>query len=144
MKTIIFLTMLAMSSFCQAQTATATANGVTATATSGKSSKTKTTSSTVSTSVSIQNSDDTYSLTAKFDSFKKEKLQKLLSENLEKEHMSQKGETISWKKTDGNEVAYGVTLTNEKLKITVDKDLVSGKTAKKFEALGEKISESLR
>lgn len=140
MKTIIFLTILAVSSFCNAQTATATANGVTATATSGS----ITTTTSVSVSVSIQNSDDSYSLSAKFDSYKRKKLEKLLLENLEKQYFAQNGNTAIWKKTNNGDVAFSVILSDKKLKINIDKDLVSEGTFEKFKALGEKISENLR
>lgn len=141
MKTIIFLVLFACSSICRAQTAIATANGVTARATTSTSStQTKTTN----VSVSVQNSDDSYSLNAKFDSYKKARIQKLLLENLDKEYLSKKGETLTWKKTDNDEIVYSVILSSEKLKINVDKDFVSNATVEKFQSLGEKISEVLR
>lgn len=143
MKTIIFLVALAFGAICHGQTAiaTATANGTTVTATVGNNSQqTKTTT----TSVSVQISDDSYLLIAKFDSFRRKDVQKLLLENLEKEYLIQNGTTMIWRRSNNGDAAYSVTLSDEKLKITVDKELVSGGTVEKFKALGEKISESLR
>ena len=140
MKFIIFLVLLAVSSLAQAQTAIATSGNVTATATV-KNSKTQSTKTSVSVSVSV--SDSSYSLHAVYDSFKRPKLQKLLLENLDKNLLSTDDDKMIWKKENKNEMAYIFTLTDEKLKVSIDRELVSNSTFEKLKALGEKISELL-
>lgn len=135
MKKIILLTMLSVSFFANAQTATASANGTTAIA--------KSSTKSTKTSVSISDSDSSYSLHASFDSWKKEKLQKLLAENLDKNLLTSTEKSMIWKKENNSETAYSFTLTNEKLKVSIDKDLVSKSTFEKFKKLGEEISDTL-
>jgi len=141
MKFIIFLVVLAFSTLTQAQTATATAGNVTATATVRPKTQIKSTKTSVSVSVSI--SDSSYSLHAVYDSFKRAKLQKLLLENLDKNLLSTDDDKMIWKKENKNETAYIFTLTDEKLKVSLDRELVSESTFEKFKALGEKISDLL-
>ncbi|HEU4497332.1 MAG TPA: hypothetical protein VFR70_09795 [Flavobacterium sp.] len=138
MKKIFFLILLACSSLSQAQTANAMASKTTSKTVSSTSSKT------TSASISVQDSDDSYSLSAKFDSSQKAKIQKLLLESLDKEYLARTGEKIEWKKSSNDETAYSVVLSSDKLRINVDKELVSASAAKKFKSLGEKISEALR
>ena len=135
MKKIILLTMLSLSFFANAQTATASANGTTAIA--------KSSTKSTKTSVSVSDSDSSYSLHASFDSWKKEKLQKLLAENLDKSLLTSTEKSMIWKKENDSETAYSFTLTNEKLKVSIDKDLVSKSTIEKLKKLGEEISETL-
>lgn len=105
------------------------------------SSSSSTTSS--STSVSISNSDFTYSIRASFDDNKTEKVRKILIDNLEKDYLSNKGDTYTWKKLEDGEAAYSFILSEGKLKGTVNKELNSNNAIDKFVALGEKISEAL-
>ncbi|MEZ0004958.1 hypothetical protein ABH942_000301 [Flavobacterium sp. 28YEA47A] len=100
-------------------------------------------SSSSSTSVSIQNSDFTYSIRASFDDYKTEKVRKILMDNLEKDHLNSKGDTYTWKKLEDGEAAYSFTLSDGRLKGTVNKELNSNSAVDKFVALGEKISEAL-
>lgn len=137
MKFIIFLAVLACSFVTQAQTATATSGNMTATATA-KSSKSQT--KTTKTSVSISTSDSSYSLHAVFDSFKRAKLQKLLMDNLDKSILSSNDEKMIWRKENKGETAYIFTLTDEKLKMNLDRELVSPSTFEKFKDLGDEIS----
>lgn len=64
-------------------------------------------------------------------------------DNLEKDHLSTKGDTYTWKKLEDGEAAYSFTLSDGKLKGTVNKELNSNSAVDKFVALGEKISEAL-
>ena len=140
MKFILFLVVMAMSFASQAQTATATSGNMTATA----SAKVATTNSkTTKTSVSVSISDNSYSLHAIFDSFKRVKLQKLLQENLDKSLLSTNDEKMIWRKENKGDTAYSFTLTDEKLKVSLDRELVSASTFEKMKELGEKISELL-
>lgn len=139
MKTIIFLAMLAFSTLAQAQTAVATANGNTATARANYSSSSKSTK----TSVSISDSDGSYTLRAEFDSWKRAKLQKLLSDNLDKNFLTVRDNTMIWKKENNGETAYSFTLSDEKLKVSIDKELVSKSAFEKFKSLGDEISDVL-
>jgi len=135
MKKIILVAMLSLSFFANAQTATASANGTTAIA--------KSSTKSTKTSVSVSDSDSSYSLHASFDSWKKEKLQKLLAENLDKNLLISTEKSMIWKKENNGETAYSFTLTNEKLKVSIDKDLVSKSNFEKLKKLGEEISETL-
>jgi hypothetical protein len=139
MKAIIFLVILVFSTYAKAQTAVATANGNTATAKAHYSSNSKSTK----TSVSVSDSDGSYTLRAEFDSWKRAKLQKLLSDNLDKNFLIVRDDIMIWKKENGNETAYTFALSNEKLKVNIDKELISKSTFEKFKALGEKISNLL-
>jgi len=140
MKFILFLAVLALSTFAQAQTAVATSGNATATATvKNSSAQTKSTK----TSVSVSISDTSYSLHAGYDSWKRVKLQKLLQENLDKSLLSTDDDKMIWKKENKGETAYIFTLTDEKLKVSLDRELVSTSTFEKFKALGEKISDLL-
>lgn len=144
MKFIIFLAVLAFSSLAKAQTAIATSGNATAIATvQNPSTKTKSQTKTTKTSVSVSISDNSYSLHAIYDSFKRAKLQKLLMENLDKNLLSTDDDKMIWKKENKSETAYIFTLTDEKLKVSLDRELVSNSTFEKFKALGENISRLL-
>lgn len=139
MKTIIFLVILIFSTYAKAQTVVTTTNGNTATAKAHYSSDSKSTK----TSVSVSDSDGSYTLRAEFDSWKRAKLQKLLSDNLDKNFLIVRDDIMIWKKENANETAYSFTLSDEKLKVNIDKELISKGTFEKFKALGEKISNLL-
>lgn len=138
MKIILFLTLLIWSTLSQAQTAVATSGNTTAVA-KAPSKQSKTTK----TSVSISNSDNYYSLLANFDGWKTKKLEKLLADNLDSNLLSTEAGTKIWKKDNNGETAYSFILKEEKLKVSIDKELVSNETFEKLKALGEKISETL-
>lgn len=128
-------------------TAKASAKGATATATAGnttvtaKSDRKQATTSSRS-SVSISDSDSSYTIHATFDKDKTAQLKKLLQENLGKENMTSKNASI-WTKEEDGETAYTFSLSPGKLKVNVDKELVSTSTYEKFSALGERISETI-
>ncbi|MEO7976135.1 hypothetical protein [Flavobacterium sp.] len=103
----------------------------------------KTTTTSSSSSVSIQNSDSSYSFKANFDSDKNEKVKRILTENLDKKQMINKGQNLVWQKSDDNEIAYTVTFKNGSLKMNVDKELSSGNAIKKFIELGEELRETI-
>lgn len=64
-------------------------------------------------------------------------------ENLEKDYLSSKGDTYTWKRLEDGEAAYSFVLSDGRLKGTVNKELNSNSAVDKFVALGEKISEAL-
>lgn len=138
MKIILFLILLICGALAQAQTAVATSGNTTTVAkTPYKQSKTTTTS------VSVSISDNYYSMVASFDTVKRKKIDKLLSDNLDNNLFSTDGETKIWKKESKSETAYSFVLKKDKLKATIDKELVSDETFEKLKALGEKISETI-
>lgn len=138
MKIILFLILLICGELAQAQTAVATSGNTTTVAkTPYKQSKTTTTS------VSVSISDNYYSMVASFDTAKRKKIDKLLSDNLDNNLFSTNGETKIWKKESKSETAYSFVLKKDKLKATIDKELVSDETFEKLKALGEKISETI-
>ncbi|MCV9930356.1 hypothetical protein OIU83_22040 [Flavobacterium sp. LS1R49] len=138
MKSILFIALLTWGTLAQAQTAIAT-SGNTTTVVKTPSKQTKTTKTTVS----VSDSDNSYSLQASFDAWKTKKLEKLLSDNLDKSLFTTDAGTKIWKKDSKGETAYSFILKGEKLKISIDKELVSDETFEKLKALGEKISETL-
>ncbi|WP_337965431.1 hypothetical protein [uncultured Flavobacterium sp.] len=140
MKFILFLTLLIWGTLAHAQTATATTGNTTAVA-KAPSTQTKTTRS--SSSVSISNSDDSYSLLANFDASKSKKIEKLLSDNLDNTMESTKNGSKIWKKDNDGQTAYSFVLKEGKLRVNIDKELISNETFEKLKALGDKISETL-
>jgi anti-sigma28 factor (negative regulator of flagellin synthesis) len=96
-----------------------------------------------SSSVSIQNSDSSYSFKAHFDSDRNEKVKTILMDNLDSKYMISKDEALIWQKLDSDEIVYTITFKNGSLKMNVDKDLISGNTAKKFEILGNELRETI-
>jgi len=138
MKIILSLTLLIWGAIAQAQTAVATSGNTTAVA-KAPSRQSKTTK----TSISVSNSDNSYSLLANFDAWKTKKVEKLLSDNLDSNLLSTEAGTKIWKKENKGETAYSFVLKEEKLKVSIDKELVSNETFEKLKALGEKISETL-
>ncbi len=64
-------------------------------------------------------------------------------ENLEKDYLSSKGDTYTWKRLEDGEAAYSYVLSEGRLKGTVNKELNSNNAVDKFIILGEKISEVL-
>jgi hypothetical protein len=137
MKIILFLILLICGALAQAQTAVATSGNTTVAKTPYKQSKTTTTS------VSVSISDNYYSMVASFDTAKRKKIDKLLSDNLDNNLFSTDGETKIWKKESKSETAYSFVLKKDKLKASIDKELVSDETFEKLKALGEKISETI-
>lgn len=105
--------------------------------------KIKQNSSNSSTSVSIDNSDITYSIRASFDDHKTERIKKLLMENLEKEHLTAKGDSYVWKRIEDEDIAYSFALSDGRLRAFVNKELNSKSSIERFVALGEKISDAL-
>lgn len=138
MKIILFITVFVWGTLVQAQTAVAT-SGNTTTVAKAPSKQTRTTT----TSVSVSVSDDSYSLTASFDAIKRKKLEKLLSDNLDNNLLSTAGDTKIWKKDTKSETVYSFILKKDKLKVNIDKELVSNETYEKFKELGEKISQTI-
>lgn len=138
MKIILFLILLICGVLAHAQTAVATSGNTTTVAkTPYKQSKTTTTS------VSVSISDNYYSMIASFDTAKRKKIDKLLSDNLDNNLLSTAGETKIWKKESKSETAYSFVLKKDKLKASIDKELVSDETFEKLKALGKKISETI-
>ncbi|OXG07110.1 hypothetical protein BC749_102929 [Flavobacterium araucananum] len=140
MKIILIVALLTWGTLVQAQTAEATSGKTTAVA-KATPKATKTTRTSVS--VSVSNSDNYYSLLANFDTFKTKKIEKLLADNLDNNLLSTDGGSKIWKKESKGETAYSFILKEEKLKVSIDKELVSNETFEKLKALGEKISETL-
>lgn len=138
MKFFIILVMMVMSTIAQGQTAIATSGNVTAEV-KVSTGQTKTTK----TSISVSNSDDSYSLHATFDNFRTKNIEKLLSENLDKNLFSTDKNTKIWKKENNGQTAYSFVLKEGRLKVSIDKELISKSTFEKLETLGERISETL-
>ncbi|MCD0475869.1 hypothetical protein LPB87_15825 [Flavobacterium sp. EDS] len=90
-------------------------------------------------SVSVNDSDTFYSLRAKFTLDKKEEIIKLLSDNVDEEYKSVSGKTFKWIKEENGEVVFSFVVTDNQLKISIEKDLISNGTFNKFKNLGESL-----
>lgn len=90
-------------------------------------------------SVSVNDSDTFYSLRAKFTLDKKEEIIKLLSDNVDEEYKSVSGKTFKWIKEENGEVVFSFVVTDNQLKISIEKDLISNGTFNKFKKLGESL-----
>jgi hypothetical protein len=134
-KVIYYLVFMLCSLVAGAQTTTSTA---TATATTKQDGEVKSHSS-----VSINNTDTFYSLNADFDKNKTTQVKNLLADNLDKKHMISNGSTVKWIKEQDGETVYSFVLSNGKLRVSIDKELMSEAAFEKFKALGEKISKTI-
>jgi hypothetical protein len=134
-KVIYYLVFMLCSLMAGAQTTTSTA---TATATTKQDGEIKSHSS-----VSINNTDTFYSLNADFDKNKTTQVKNLLADNLDKKHMISNGSTVKWIKEQDGETVYSYVLSNGKLRVSIDKELMSEAAFEKFKALGEKISKTI-
>lgn len=132
-----------------AQTATATAisaNGTKAKATATTMAKemkssTKTDGKqTSASSVAIQDSGLAYSMSAIFDVHKTKEIRQLLVNNVDRQYFSAGNGTAQWKKEENGNTAYSFVLSEGRLKINIDRELVAPSAYEKFRALGEKIS----
>lgn len=90
-------------------------------------------------SISVNDSDTFYSLRAKFTSDKKEEILKLLSDSIDDEYRNVSGKTYKWIKEENGEVAFSFVVTDNQLKISIEKDLISNGTFNKFKNLGESL-----
>jgi hypothetical protein len=131
---LIFITAIVLCSLvAKAQTSTSTATA--STSTTKKDGKL-----TSHNSVSVSNSDQAYSLRAEFNVDDYSKIKSVLEKNLERNYRTESANTIKWSKEENAQTAYSFILTGNKLKINVDKDLVSDATFEKLKGLGTKLS----
>ncbi|NAS31561.1 hypothetical protein GTQ40_11305 [Flavobacteriaceae bacterium R38] len=94
-----------------------------------------------SSSTSINSDDDSYSMSSRFNKDKTEAVKALLYEELGNKNLSVKNSRHEWESIIDDDIAYIVRLTNGRLKIFVDKELVSTRTYEMFERLGDEVSE---
>lgn len=117
----------------KAQTATATSKATAYTSkTDGK--------TTASHSVSAQNSDSGYSLKAEFEPGKTAEVKEALLSGLNRQYLTESSGKWHWKKEQNSETAYSFVLSEGKLKISIDKDLLSANDYQKLEKLSEKVA----
>ncbi|MCV9933756.1 hypothetical protein OIU80_15850 [Flavobacterium sp. LS1R47] len=90
-------------------------------------------------SISVNDSDTFYSLRAKFPLDKKEEIIKLLSDNIDEEYRSVSGKTFKWIKEENGQPVFSFVVTNDQLKISIEKDMISNGTFNKFKNLGESL-----
>ena len=94
-----------------------------------------------SSSISISSDNDSYSMSARFNNEKTENVLDILNEQLGNKNRTAKRGT--WESIKNNQTAYKIKLTKGRLKIFVNKDLVTANTISLFENLGDKISEAV-
>lgn len=92
-------------------------------------------------SISITDSETHYQLKAIFETQKKERIRNYLEKNMGSANDSSTTKKYEWKKEVESKLAYYILLQDNKLKITLNKDLNSNAFCKKIELVGEKISE---
>ncbi len=87
-------------------------------------------------SVSVNNSENSYSLRAKFPEEKYNEIKEvLINEMNKKNHSVLKGKDI-WSSDSNGEEVYEVSLSKKKLSMYLDKDIASSSLAEKFKNLG--------
>ncbi len=94
-------------------------------------------SSSSSSSISISSNNNTYKMSARFNKEKTEVVLDLLNFELGGKNLTTtKG---LWESIKNNDIAYRVKLSQGRLKISVDKEVVSPRTIVMFEELSEEI-----
>ena len=87
-------------------------------------------------SISISNSDDSYTLRAKFPTEKYQEIKDILTKEISKKNYTFSKGKNSWISEINDEEVYKVNLKNTKLSIYLDKEIASSSLAEKFEAMG--------
>ncbi|CAL2103325.1 putative lipoprotein [Tenacibaculum sp. 190130A14a] len=94
---------------------------------------------TISNSTSVSNSNDTYKFYSKHESSKKEGVLDILEDALDNIPLTRKGRVYIWKKVKQGETVFYCNLTNNTLKIVLDKDEASYNFRKKIKHLGDEL-----
>lgn len=90
--------------------------------------------------VAINKSGNTYSLRGEFVPDDYAEIKALLIKNLDTGVMVSSGKTIKWVKEENMETAYSVVLTDSRIKINIDKEMVSNAVFENLSQLGDQLS----
>lgn len=94
---------------------------------------------TISNSTSVSNSNDTYKFLSKHESSKKEGVLEILEDALDNVAVKRSGNAYVWKKVKQGETVFYCKLTNNSLKMILEKDEVSYSFSKKIKHLGDEL-----
>jgi len=96
-------------------------------------------SSTVSNSTSVSNSNNTYKLTSKFQSSRRRGILDILENELNDFQVRKKENQYTWSKEKNGETVFTCVLSNNRLKILLDKNEVSYGFHRKIKNLGDEL-----
>ena len=94
-------------------------------------------------SVSIKRNDDVYKLSARFHESKTGSIKKLLVDKLGNSNLSVSGDTYRWIKNEGGEKLYDCKLTDNTLKIYVDKEFANSKVVEMMDDFGNILKDAI-
>lgn len=94
-------------------------------------------------SVSIKRNDNIYKFTASFHESKTESIKKLLVDKLGNYNLTVSGDTYRWIKTENGDKLYDCKLTDDSLKIYVDKEYANSKVVDMMDEFGEVLKDAI-
>ncbi|PQJ78934.1 hypothetical protein [Polaribacter porphyrae] len=94
-------------------------------------------------SVSIKRNDNIYKFTAKFHESKTGNLKKMLVDKLEKSNLTVSGGTYRWIKKENGEKLYDCKLTDNTLRIYVDKEYANNQIITMIDELGILLKDAI-
>ncbi len=95
--------------------------------------------STVSNSTSVSNSDNIYKFTSKFQSSKRKGILNILENELNDVQVRKNGNQYTWSKVKNGETIFECELSNNKMRILLDKDEFSYSFNRKIKSLGDEL-----
>lgn len=94
-------------------------------------------------SVSIKRNDDIYKFNARFHESKIGSIKKLLVDKLGKSNLTVDGDTYRWVKSENGEKLYDCKLTDETLKIYVDKEYANSRIVDMISEFGNVLKDAI-
>lgn len=94
-------------------------------------------------SVSIKRNDNVYKFNAKFHESKTGSIKKLLIDKLGKSNLKVDGDTYRWIKTESGDKYYDCKLTDNSLKIYIDKEYASSKFIEMMDEFGTVLKDAI-
>lgn len=94
-------------------------------------------------SVSIKRNDDVYKLSARFHESKTGTIKKLLVDKLGKTDLTILGDTFRWVKNENGKKIYDCKLTDDTLKIYIDKEFANSKTVTMMDEFGNVLKDAI-
>ena len=94
-------------------------------------------------SVSIKRNDNIYKFSAKFHESKTGSIKKLLIDKLGKSNLKVDGDTFRWIKSENGDNLYDVKLTDNSLKIYVDKEYANARIVDMMDTFGTVLKDAI-
>ena len=94
-------------------------------------------------SVSIKRNDNVYKFNAKFHESKTGSIKKLLVDKLGKSDLKVDGDTFRWVKSENGDKLYDCKLTDNSLKIYVDKEYANSKIVEMIDEFGSVLKDAI-